>query len=164
MTKIKRIALLLLALLFVLLTGCEKIDLSGGKTSEKPNETVKPQDDTVLTVTGGNHLCSYPIESGAKINATTTLAELYATYADSDEREQTQAALLALDRQIALAQKLPTADMLSSLPSLQASAREQLLFNNDRTVTVCNNRSRCIGTRPVLLRRVCRHRQNKAGK
>ena len=48
--KIKRIALLLLVALFTLLTGCEKIDLSGGKTSEKPTETVKPQDDTVLTV------------------------------------------------------------------------------------------------------------------
>lgn len=106
----------------VVTSGVDRITLRG--------EAVILRDETVLTVTGGNHLCSYPIESGAKINATTTLAELYATYADSDEREQTQAALLALDRQIALAQKLPTADMLSSLPSLQASAREQLLFNN----------------------------------
>ena len=93
-------------------------------------EAVILRDETVLMMSAGNYLCSYPLESGAKVNATTTLAELYATYADADERARTQAALLALDRQIALAQRLPTADTLASLPSLQSSAREQLLFNN----------------------------------
>ncbi len=103
---------------------------SGVDRTTVRGEAVILRDETVLMMSGGNYLCSYPLESGAKVNAATTLAELYATYADADERARTQAALLALDRQIALAQRLPTADTLASLPSLQLSAREQLLLNN----------------------------------
>ena len=103
---------------------------SGVDRTTVRGEAVILRDETVLMMSGGNYLCSYPLESGAKVNATTTLAELYATYADAGERARTQAALLALDRQIALAQRLPTADTLASLPSLQLSAREQLLLNN----------------------------------
>ncbi|MBR2620951.1 MAG: hypothetical protein IKC97_01095 [Clostridia bacterium] len=109
----------------VVTSGVDRLTVRG--------QAVILRDETVLTVGNGNHLCSYPLENGAKVNATTTLAELYATYADQDERAQIQAALLALDRQIALAQQLPTADMLSSLPALQTLAREQLILNNRLT-------------------------------
>lgn len=105
----------------VVTNGVDRVTLSG--------EAVIVRDEQILTISGGAHLCSYPLANGAKVNATTTLAELYATNIDEQQRQQAQATLHALDRQIALCAQLPTADMLASLPSLQSAAREQLLQN-----------------------------------
>jgi putative membrane fusion protein len=105
----------------VVTNGVDRVTLSG--------EAVIVRNEQILTISGGAHLCSYPVANGAKVNATTTLAELYATNIDEQQRQQAQATLHALDRQIALCAQLPTADMLASLPSLQSAAREQLLQN-----------------------------------
>jgi putative membrane fusion protein len=49
---------------------------------------------------------------------------------DTQTLQEMQAKLSVLDRQIALCEKLPLSDMLSSLPALQQAAREQLMENN----------------------------------
>ena len=45
-------------------------------------EAVLFRDETVVTAAGGPHLCSYPYRNGAKVNATATLAQLYAVSAE----------------------------------------------------------------------------------
>ncbi len=109
----------------VITTGTDRLTVSG--------QAVLFRDETVVSVPGGHHLISYPNENGAKVNRSTKLAELYTTYTDDETRKLTQITLSALDRQIALAQKLPLSDMLALLPSLQAKAREQILQNNRLT-------------------------------
>ena len=111
----------------VITQGTDRTTLTG--------EAILFRDETVLTELGGNHLCSYPNENGAKVNATTTLAELYLTAGDEATRAQIQATLQALDRQIALAERLPIKDNLASLPQLRRDAYEQLLFNNRLATT-----------------------------
>lgn len=93
-------------------------------------EAVLFRDEEVLTVSGGQHLLSYSNPSAAKVNVTTPLAELYRLSGDT---AALQAKLTALDRQIALCEKLPLSDMLSSLPALQEAARQQLILNNRLT-------------------------------
>jgi hypothetical protein len=106
----------------VVTDGVDRITVQG--------EAVLLRDEQVLTVSGGHHLVSYPNPGGAKVNITTPLAELYLMGGDTQTLQQTQAQLQALDRQIALCEKLPLSDMLSSLPALQQAAREQLIQNN----------------------------------
>jgi hypothetical protein len=106
----------------VVTDGVDRITVQG--------EAVLLRDEQALTVSGGHHLVSYPNPGGAKVNITTPLAELYLMGGDTQTLQQTQAQLQALDRQIALCEKLPLSDMLSSLPALQQAAREQLIQNN----------------------------------
>ncbi len=106
----------------VVTEGVDRITVGG--------EAVLFRDEQVLTVGGGQSLLSYPNPSGAKVNVTTPLAEVYLTGGDVDTLQATQAKLLSLDRQIALCEQLPLSDMLSSLPALQKAAREQLIQNN----------------------------------
>lgn len=109
----------------VITSGTDRVTVSG--------EAVLFRDETVISVPGGHHLVSYPLESGEKVNLSTLLAQLYPTYTDEQSRRLTQITLEALDRQIALAQQLPLSDMLALLPSLQAEAREQILENSRLT-------------------------------
>ena len=111
----------------VITLGTHRTTISG--------EAVLFRDEVVLTEVGGNHLCSYPNENGAKVNASTTLCELYLTVGDEATRAQLQATLQALDRQIALAERLPIKDNLASLPSLRLDVSEQLLINNRLATT-----------------------------
>lgn len=93
-------------------------------------EAVLVRDEQVLTVSGGQHLISYPNPNGAKVNVMSPLAELYRCHGDTSAL---QGRLTALDRQIDLCEKLPLSDMLSSLPALQREVREQLILNNRLT-------------------------------
>ena len=106
----------------VVTEGVDRITVRG--------EAVLFRDEQVLTVSGGQHLLSYPNPSGAKVNVTTPLAELYVYAGDASAQQTLQTQLAALDRQIALCEDLPLSDMLASLPALQQAAREQLLQNN----------------------------------
>lgn len=99
--------------------GEERITVGG--------EAVIFRDETVLTVTGKNYLCSYPLANGAKVNAATVLAELFSTSGDAETIARNQSTLNALDRQIALIEATPSADSLSALTSLRAQARNTLL-------------------------------------
>ena len=106
----------------VVTRGVDRITVGG--------EAVLFRDEQVLTVSGGPYLLSYPNPNGAKVNALTPLSEVYYIGGDAATLSQTQAQLVALDRQIALCESLPLSDMLSSLPLLQKAAREQLIQNN----------------------------------
>jgi putative membrane fusion protein len=106
----------------VVTNGIDRITVRG--------EAVLVRDEQVLTVGGGQHVVSYPCADGAKVNVTTPLAELYLMGGDTQTLQEMQAKLSVLDRQIALCEKLPLSDMLSSLPALQQAAREQLMENN----------------------------------
>ncbi len=103
----------------VIVPGVGKTVVSG--------EAVLFRDETVLSVSGGNYLCSYAWENGAKVHATSTLAQLYLTSADADTVRQYQETLIALDRQIAVAESCPTAELLSSLASLRNDAQSTLI-------------------------------------
>jgi putative membrane fusion protein len=106
----------------VVTNGIDRITVRG--------EAVLVRNEQVLTVGGGQHVVSYPCADGAKVNVTTPLAELYLMGGDTQTLQEMQAKLSVLDRQIALCEKLPLSDMLSSLPALQKAAREQLMENN----------------------------------
>lgn len=103
--------------------------VSGEERTTLVGEAVIFRDETVLTAVGGRYLCSYPLVSGAKVNANTTLAQLYTTSLEEDELAQAQATLTALDRQIELAERVPDHDALASLAELRAQVREQLIAN-----------------------------------
>ena len=105
----------------VVVKGEERVTVSG--------EAVVFRDETVYCVSGGQYLCSYPLENGAKVNARSTLAQLYATSGDADTVRSNQAMLTALDRQIAIAESAPSTDMLSSLAAIQQDARQAILAN-----------------------------------
>lgn len=90
-------------------------------------EAVLFRDETVVTVSGGPYLCSYPHENGAKVNARATLAQLFATAGEANELANRQAALNALDRQLALLESTALTDTLAALPSLRADASKALL-------------------------------------
>lgn len=110
----------------VIVEGTERTTVCG--------EAVIVRDETVLTASGGNYLCSYPLPSGAKVNASTTLAQLYTASGDAATRAENQATLNALDRQIALIEAAPAADTLAMLATRQAEARDALLLTT-RDVT-----------------------------
>lgn len=105
----------------VILEGEERITVRG--------EATVFRDETVYCVGGGQYLCSYPLENGAKVNAQSTLAQLYATSGDAEAVRSNQTVLTALDRQIAIAERAPSADMLSSLAAIQHEARQAILAN-----------------------------------
>jgi putative membrane fusion protein len=106
----------------VVTNGIDRITVRG--------EAVLVRNEQVLTVGGGQHVVSYHCADGAKVNVTTPLAELYLMGGNTQTLQEMQAKLSVLDRQIALCEKLPLSDMLSSLPALQQAAREQLMENN----------------------------------
>ena len=105
----------------VIVEGEQRVTVSG--------EAVIFRDELVYSVQGGPYLCSYPLENGAKVNAASTLAQLYTTSGDAETVKQNQARLTALDRQISLAASAPTGDTLAHLATIRASAREQMIDN-----------------------------------
>ncbi len=105
----------------VIVEGEQRVTVSG--------EAVVFRDETVYCVQGGSYLCSYPLESGAKVNAASTLAQLYTTAGDAETVRSNQALLSALDRQIAIAERAPSTDMLSSLSAIQGQAKQSILTN-----------------------------------
>ena len=106
--------------------------VSGEQTTTLSGQAVIFRDETVVTATGGRYLCSYPLENGAKVNSQSTLCQLYATSLSEDELQVAQSTLVALDRQIALAERMPSHDTLSVLNSLRESARDQVIANNQK--------------------------------
>ncbi len=131
--------LLVLALILYTLYHCvaafsdrvvTDIVVSGVDRNTVSGEAILFRDETVLSVSGGGLLCSYPNENGAKVNLSTPLCQIYTTGTTGDALATAQASLRALDRQIALAEQLPTADMLAQLPKLQAQLSELALVNN----------------------------------
>ena len=105
----------------VVVRGEQRVTVSGEATIFR--------DEVVYSVQGGPYLCSYPLESGAKVNAASTLAQLYMTTGDADTVKQNQAKLSALDRQISVASRLPAGDTLAHLSSIRKTASERLLDN-----------------------------------
>ncbi|MBR0443090.1 MAG: hypothetical protein IIX15_01995 [Clostridia bacterium] len=103
--------------------------VEGEQRETVSGEAVIFRDETVYCVSGGPYLCSYPLENGAKVNAVSTLAQLYTTSGDAETVKSNQAKLLSLDRQIAVAERMPSKDMLSALAAIQADARQELLTN-----------------------------------
>ncbi len=110
----------------VVVMGSEHTTLEG--------EAVLFRDETVLYAPERSLLLSYPNADGAKVNGATPLVELYSARVMGDELRRTQATLLSLDRQIALAMTLPIKDTLAVLHPLQQSADTQLL-DHIRAVT-----------------------------
>lgn len=58
------------------------------------------RDEAIVRTTGQGWLISYPLESGAKVSATSTLATLYTTLLDDDTLADTQQRLQLLDHAI----------------------------------------------------------------
>ena len=103
--------------------------VQGEQTTTVSGQAVIFRDETVVTTASGRYLCSYPLENGAKVNAQSTLCQLYATSLTDEELRVAQSTLVALDRQIALAERAPSHDSLSILSELRAQARDQLIDN-----------------------------------
>lgn len=96
-------------------------------------EAVIFRDETVMS-TAGNYLCSYPLQNGAKVNAASSLAELYSASGDAASLAERQVMLSLLDRQIAQAKAQPTNDTTAALPSLWQEVRDELI-DTTRDVT-----------------------------
>lgn len=102
----------------VIVEGEQRVTVGG--------EAVIFRDETVVS-TAGNYLCSYPLPNGAKVNAASSLAELYSASGDAVSLAERQVMLSLLDRQIAQAKAQPTSDTTAALPSLWQEVRNTLI-------------------------------------
>ena len=99
------------------------------------------RDERVLTVDGQGMLISYPLENGAKVSASSTLATLYVTALDAPTLAELQARLNRLDHQIVAldrAQRQSASTLTNtgttSLAGIHTDIREQILILS-RTLT-----------------------------
>lgn len=128
------IALLLLYILYHCVAAFSDrvvtdVIVEGEQRATVSGEATIFRDEVVYCVYGGQYLCSYPLENGAKVNAHSTLAQLYAAAGDAEAVKSNQALLSALDRQIAVAERAPGTDTLSALAAIQEQARQSVLTN-----------------------------------